>query len=389
MSVPFWALLLLAGPGQVATGAVLPALPAIAAGFGVELRAVQWGVTAYIAAFALGQLPAGWATDRFGRRATALGGAGLFTLAAGLSMLAPGLSALIGLRALEGVGAGVLLVAQRAAMRDRERGEALARSLALVSSAVWVLGGVSGLVAGVLVQVSGWRAAMGMTGAFGLATIVAATWLPARQLAAPAPGAGPGADSASYTQSPVFWRHSLVGALMVGALYAFLTGAPAILARLGIAPGWLGVLQLAAVAVFTLSALAARRAGAPSWPGFVLGAAAPFALLLPGFIGICLCLALLAGAAGLVIPPALAAAVDPFPEQAGAASGGTNLLQTLGAAAASALVSLPGDPGLVIPGTMLALVLGAAASHALLARQPVSRASSRRAATVSGKHNAK
>ena len=60
----------------------------------------------------------------------------VFTLAAGLSTLAPGLSALIGLRALEGVGAGVMLVAQRATMRDRERGETLARSLALVSGAV-------------------------------------------------------------------------------------------------------------------------------------------------------------------------------------------------------------------------------------------------------------
>ena len=87
-AVPFAVLVLLAGPAQVATAAFTPSLPGMARDLGVATQAVQLGVTAYFAAFAIGQLPAGRIADTLGRRPVALAGAAVFAAAAGLSAAA-------------------------------------------------------------------------------------------------------------------------------------------------------------------------------------------------------------------------------------------------------------------------------------------------------------
>ena len=354
---PFWLLVLLAAPGQVATGAFLPGLPATAQAFGVAVRVAQLAVTAYVAAFAIGQVPAGWLADRVGRRVVAVGGGVVFAGGAWAAVAAGSLGWLVGARVVEGMGAGALLVAGRAVMRDQAEGGALARSLAGVSAAVWVLGGVSAVVGGYLVRAWSWRGALVPVGVLGVVIMVASLRLPL---------GWPRGERRGYgvvLRSRLFWRHAGVAAAMVGAFYAFLTGAPAVLeGELGMAPVLLGVVQLGAVGVFAAVAFGARRLRRPGAIGFGLGVAACVELLaLPGVglsvAGVLGGLGLLAASAGLVMPAALAGAVDPFPEQAGAANGAANLLQTVGAGVASLLVSVPGRPELVVPGAMLACVL--------------------------------
>ncbi|WP_164305527.1 MFS transporter, partial [Streptococcus pneumoniae] len=58
-----------------------PALPALAAGFGVGAVAVQATLSAFIIAFGCGQLVYGPLSDRFGRRPILLAGLGLYLLA--------------------------------------------------------------------------------------------------------------------------------------------------------------------------------------------------------------------------------------------------------------------------------------------------------------------
>lgn len=358
---PLWRLVLLAAPGQVATGAFLPSLPLVAAAFATPVRMAQLAVTAYVAAFALGQIPAGWLADRAGRRAVALTGAIVFASAALMAAASPSLPWLIGLRAVEGAGAGALLVASRAVMRDQDAGAALARGLAQVSAAVWVLGGVAGVVGGSVAQALGWRAALLPVAALGIAILAACWHLPRTW-----PAASPERGWRTVLGSRPFWRHAGVAASMVGAFYAFLTGGPAILvSELGLAPALLGVVQLGAVAVFWATAMAARgrRLGGA---GLALGIVACVAMLslapagMLGIVPVLACLAGLAASAGLVMPAALAGAVDPFPDRAGAASAAANLLQTAGAGLASVLASLPGAPERVVPAAMLGLVLLAA-----------------------------
>lgn len=360
-AAPLWLLILLAAPGQVATGAFLPSLPLVAAAFATPVRVVQLAITAYVAAFALGQVPAGWLADRAGRRAVAVAGGIVFALAALMAAAAPSLPWLIGLRAAEGAGAGALLVAGRAVMRDQDAGPALARGLAKVSAAVWVLGGIAGVVGGSVAQTLGWRAALLPVAGLGITILAAGLRVPRAW-----PAASQGGAWRSVLHSRPFWRHASVAAAMVGAFYAFLTGGPAILAgELGLPPALLGAVQLGAVAVFWATAMAARGR-LLSGAGLALGIVACAAMLslapagMLGILPVLACLAGLAASAGLVMPAALAGAVDPFPECAGAASGAANLLQTLGAGIASVLASLPGAPEHVVPASMLGLVLFAA-----------------------------
>lgn len=374
-AVPLWVLVLLAGPVQFATAAFLPALPSIAATFGVPTRTAQLGVVAYIAAYALGQLPAGTLSDRLGRRPVALSGIALYALAAAASAASGGIVTLIALRAAEGLGAGMLLVAGRAALRDGAAGARLTRAMALIGMWAWMLGGTAGLAAGLLLDARGWRATCLLTAGFGAAVgVVAALRLHETRGAASPPLSG----YRPVLRARTFWRHAGAASAMIGAFYAFLTGGPAILiGRLGVPAAALGLFQLLAVAAFCVSALAAarlaRRGAAIVAGGVALAFAGAALLLLAGATGhlspaaVGACLVVLALGAGLVMPATLAGAVDDFPERAGAANAAAALLQTLGAGAGAALASLPGDPVLVVPAVMMALTLGAGLAHAGLA----------------------
>ena len=354
---PLWLLVLLAAPGQVATGAFLPGLPLMAVAFAAPVQTAQLAVTAYIAAFAVGQLPAGWLADRAGRRVVAFAGGIVFTAAALFAVTAPSLAWLIGLRAVEGVGAGALLVAGRAVMRDQDSGPALARALAKISAAVWILGGLAGVIGGAVTQALGWRASLLPVAALGVAILAASHRLPRSWPAAPDHGWG------AVLRSRSFWRHASVAAAMVGAFYAFLTGGPAILVdELGLPPALLGIVQLGAVAAFWASATVARarNLGPVGLAIGIVACAAMLGLAPAGLLQtgpVLLCLAGLASSAGLVMPVALAEAIAPFPDRAGAANAAANLLQTFAAAGASTLVSLPGPPQQVVPACMLGWVV--------------------------------
>ena len=372
--------MLLAGPAQVATAAFTPSLPGMARDLGVATQAVQLGVTAYIAAFAIGQLPAGRIADTLGRRPVALAGAVVFAAAAGLSALAGSVGALIACRVAEGAGAGAMLVAGRAAMRDGAGGPALARVTALVSMWVWVLGAVTALLAGVLQDAFGWRANMLVTAAFGVA-ILAGTLL--RQHETRPQGVVPEGLQAwlPVLRSRPFWRWAGGSSAMIGAFYAFLTGGPALLVdQLGVPAKVIGLYQLGAVAAFCASALGTARLMrgrpvpwlVPAGTGVAVAASA-WLLALPalGLLApapIALGLIVLALGAGLVMPIALAGAVDDFPDRAGTANAAASLLQTVGAGVGSAMASLPGDRAVTVPASMVALTLLAAALFAFLAR---------------------
>lgn len=120
---------------------------------------LQWVVTAYTVAFAALLLSAGAVADRFGaHRVFRAGVAGFGAVSLGCA-LAPGLWALVGLRALLGVAAAAVAPAS-IAMIARNYPDPAARARAV---AVWAA--VSGaalpagpVVGGLLVEAAGWRA---------------------------------------------------------------------------------------------------------------------------------------------------------------------------------------------------------------------------------------
>jgi EmrB/QacA subfamily drug resistance transporter len=85
------------------------AMPSIAADLDASQSSQQWIVDAYALILAAFLLPAGALGDRFGRRGALVAGTAVFGVASGLSAFTSSPGPLIGLRALTGLGAALLM----------------------------------------------------------------------------------------------------------------------------------------------------------------------------------------------------------------------------------------------------------------------------------------
>jgi EmrB/QacA subfamily drug resistance transporter len=88
---------------------VVTALPRIQQDLHVGLDTLQWTVNAYGITFAAGIITAAALGDRFGRRRVFIAGLALFTLASAACAVAPGATALIAARAVQGLGGAAVL----------------------------------------------------------------------------------------------------------------------------------------------------------------------------------------------------------------------------------------------------------------------------------------
>lgn len=88
---------------------VTTALPAMRRDFGADLSTLGWIVNAYGLAFAIGITTAAALGDRLGRVRVFGVGLGVFTAASAACALAPSVEVLVAARAIEGIGAAVLL----------------------------------------------------------------------------------------------------------------------------------------------------------------------------------------------------------------------------------------------------------------------------------------
>ncbi|MET9603904.1 DHA2 family efflux MFS transporter permease subunit [Streptomyces sp. NPDC006512] len=88
---------------------VTTALPAIRADLGGKLEDLEWTVNAYTLTFAVLLMFGSALGDRFGRRRLFIVGLGIFTAASAAAALSPGIDALIAARAVQGVGAAIMM----------------------------------------------------------------------------------------------------------------------------------------------------------------------------------------------------------------------------------------------------------------------------------------
>src|SRR6201994_3903974 len=85
------------------------AVPAIGHSFGGSLSGLSWVLNAYAIVFAALLVPAGRLADHFGRRRFLLVGVTVFTLASAACAGAPSLGVLVAARALQAVGAALIV----------------------------------------------------------------------------------------------------------------------------------------------------------------------------------------------------------------------------------------------------------------------------------------
>jgi EmrB/QacA subfamily drug resistance transporter len=136
---------------------VSTALPTIRLDLGASIEELEWTVNAYNLSFAVLLITAAALGDRFGRRRLYAVGLGLFAAASAACALAPTAGALIAARAVQGVGAALLLplglALLSAAFPPERRGAAIG-----LFSAVTGLSVASGpLVGGAVVEGLAWE----------------------------------------------------------------------------------------------------------------------------------------------------------------------------------------------------------------------------------------
>ncbi len=135
------------------------ALARIGAALGTGVAGLQWVVDAYTIAFASLMLSAGALGDRIGARRAYLSGLVLFVVASLGCGLAPGIGTLIAVRAIQGIGASLLVPCSLALLTHACHGDATtrARAISLWTAAASVSLAAGPVIGGVLIDTFGWR----------------------------------------------------------------------------------------------------------------------------------------------------------------------------------------------------------------------------------------
>ena len=155
-------------------------LPTLAAVFDASFQQVQWVVLAYLLAITTLIVSVGRLGDLIGRRRLLLGGIGLFTLASALCALAPTLWLLMGARALQGLGAAIMMALTMAFVGETVAKEKTGSAMGLLGTMSAIGTAMGPSLGGMLIAGFGWRAIFLITVPLGLLT----GWLALRYLPA-------------------------------------------------------------------------------------------------------------------------------------------------------------------------------------------------------------
>lgn len=188
-----WALASLALPmllSALGTSIANVGLPTLVQAFDATFQAVQWVVLAYLLAVTTLVVSAGRVGDALGRRRLMLAGLGLFTVASALCSLAPTLGWLIAARALQGLGAAVMMALTLAFVGEMVPKAQTGRAMGLLATLSATGTALGPSLGGVLIAADGWPALFYVNVPLGMLALgLAYRHLPAdRRIGATEPG---------------------------------------------------------------------------------------------------------------------------------------------------------------------------------------------------------
>ena len=154
------------------------ALPAIADDLDAELGDLQWVLNAYLVTLSALVLLGGSLGDRYGRKRIFLAGLYVFTAASVLCGLAPEVAVLIAARALQGVGAALLVPGSLAIISASFDPEDQARAVGAWSGLGGIAIAIGPFVGGWLIDSVSWRLAFFINIPMAAAVVVASRHVP-------------------------------------------------------------------------------------------------------------------------------------------------------------------------------------------------------------------
>jgi len=328
---------ILSAAGPLSTDMYLSSLPTIAKVFDVGVSGSQLTLSVFLMGFAIGQLFVGPIADRVGRRPTLIIGLLVYAVASAASYFAPSIEVLIGLRFVQALGASVGAVVTRAVVRDlftpaqaAHVFSNMATIMALVPAGMPILGGQ-------LLINFGWRASFAVMTVFGIGASLMVMLKLRETLRTPDPLATRPLriliNFGEMLRHPQFLGCALTGATAFCGLFAFISGSSFVLSEVfnvkpqhfgfyftGPVVGYIIGTQLAARLVVRHGHVAVMAAGAYVVAVAGLLAAALAVAQVPHTAAVVAPVALFTIGVGLALPQAMAGALAPFPERAGAAS---------------------------------------------------------------------
>jgi EmrB/QacA subfamily drug resistance transporter len=142
--------------GSLDIGIVGPALPAIEAFFGVDVRLVSWIFAIYILFFMIGTPLMAKLSDMYGRRSIYVFDVFIFAVGSAITVTAISFEMLLIGRAIQGFGAGGIFPVASAFIGDTFPPEKRGGALGIIGS-VWGLSGILGPILGGLLLGYGWE----------------------------------------------------------------------------------------------------------------------------------------------------------------------------------------------------------------------------------------
>lgn len=223
----------------------MPVLAVVARDLGVSANQAPLLIGLYLAGYALGQIPLGLLSDRYGRLPVIFGGLSVFVVAALVTSITNTMWILIAARFVQGIGGAVGPVLARAVIRDLTSGTKAAHLLGLMVMILGISTICAPLVGGALMTMFGWRSTFSAAVPLGLVCV----WLVHRYVPetlvkrhVPQTAAEQLTDSfhAFFTRHQCLWGMAIVGLAFSGYMTAVSHFSSALVDGFGLDAIWVG-----------------------------------------------------------------------------------------------------------------------------------------------------
>ncbi|MCO5781916.1 purine nucleoside transporter PunC [Citrobacter meridianamericanus] len=360
--------------GFLATDMYLPAFAAIQSDLQTPASAVSASLSLFLAGFAVAQLLWGPLSDHYGRKPILLLGLSIFALGSLGMLWVENATGLLALRFVQAVGVCAASVIWQALVTDYYPSQKVNRIFATIMPLVGLSPALAPLLGSWILVHFSWQAIF--------ATLFAITlilMLPALRLKPTAKARDDSQDKLTFAtllRSKTYRGNVLIYAACSASFFAWLTGSPFILSKMGYSPAVIGLSYVPQTIAFLVGGYGCRAA-LQKWQGrqllpwlLILYAISVVATWATGFIHhvalaeILIPFCVMAIANGAIYPIVVAQALRPFPQATGRAAALQNTLQLGLCFLASLVVSwLIATPLLTTTSVMLTTVLLAAVGY--------------------------